>query len=50
MEAMVGISLYSYFYLKLEKILSPMFSLQQNQRIRGVEQVVHISRVGGWGR
>jgi hypothetical protein len=39
MEAMLGISLYSYLYLKLAKamsfLLSPMHSLQQNQRTRG---------------
>jgi hypothetical protein len=39
MEAMLGISLYSYPYLKLAKmlsfLLSLMFSLQQNQRTRG---------------
>jgi hypothetical protein len=42
MEAMLGISLYSYPYLKLAKILSfllsLMFSLQQNQN------------TGGWNR
>jgi hypothetical protein len=36
MEAMLGISLYSYLYPKLAKtlsfLLSLMFSLQQNQR------------------
>jgi hypothetical protein len=36
MEKMLGISLYSYLYLKLEKVLSFlllfMFSLQQNRR------------------
>jgi hypothetical protein len=39
MEAMLGIFLYSYLYLKLAKsflfLLSPVFSLQQNQRTRG---------------
>jgi hypothetical protein len=39
MESMLGISLYSYLYLKLAKtlssLLSLMFSLQQNQRTRG---------------
>jgi hypothetical protein len=39
MEAAVGISLYSYLYLKLAKmlsfLLSLMFSLQQNWRTRG---------------
>jgi hypothetical protein len=39
MEAMLGIFLYSYLYLKLAKnamslLLSLMFSFQQNQRIR----------------
>jgi hypothetical protein len=39
MEAMLGISLYRYLYLKLAKtlcffLLSLMFSLQQNQRTR----------------
>jgi hypothetical protein len=39
MEAMLGISLYSYLYLKLAKnamsfLLSLRFSLQQKQRIR----------------
>jgi hypothetical protein len=38
-EAMLGISLYSYLYLKLAKtlsfLLSLMFSLQQSQRTRG---------------
>jgi hypothetical protein len=40
MEAMLGISLYSFLYLKLGKnamssLLSPMFSLKQDQRRRG---------------
>jgi hypothetical protein len=39
MEAMLGISLGKYFYLKLAKelffLLSLMFSLQQNTRTRG---------------
>jgi hypothetical protein len=39
MEAMLGISLYSYLNLKLAKVLSflfsLMFSLQQNWRTRG---------------
>jgi hypothetical protein len=39
MEATLGISLYSYLYLKLGKMLSfllyLMFSLQQNWRTRG---------------
>jgi hypothetical protein len=39
MEAMLGISLYSYFYLKLGKmlsfVLSLMFSLQQNWKRKG---------------
>jgi hypothetical protein len=39
METTQGISLYSYFYLKLAKtlffLLSLMFSLQQNQSTRG---------------
>jgi hypothetical protein len=39
MEAMLGIFLYGYLYFKLAKIasflLSPMLSLQQNQRTRG---------------
>jgi hypothetical protein len=39
MEAIPGISLYSYLYPKLAKmlsfLLSVMFSLQQNQRTRG---------------
>jgi hypothetical protein len=37
MEIMLGISLYSYLYPKLEKMLSFlfMFSLQQNQRTIG---------------
>jgi hypothetical protein len=34
MEAMLGISLYSYLYLKLTKTYL-MFSLQQNWRTRG---------------
>jgi hypothetical protein len=39
----LGISLYSYLYLKLAKmiksfLLSPMFSLQQNQRTREAEE------------
>jgi hypothetical protein len=38
MEAMIGICLYSYLYFKLVKtmslLLSPMLSLQENQRIR----------------
>jgi hypothetical protein len=39
MEVMLGISLYSYFYLKGAKtlffLLSLMLSLQQNRRTRG---------------
>jgi hypothetical protein len=39
MEAMPGISLHNYLYLKLAKILSFLlsliFSLQQNERTRG---------------
>jgi hypothetical protein len=39
METMLGISLYSYLYLKLAKtlsfLLSLLFSIQQNQRKRG---------------
>jgi hypothetical protein len=43
MEAMLGISLYTCLYLKLAKnaiffLLSLMFSLQQNQRTRGLAQ------------
>jgi hypothetical protein len=38
MEALLGITMYSYLYLKLAKmlsfLLSLMFSLQQNQRTR----------------
>jgi hypothetical protein len=48
MEAMLGISLYSYLYLKLAKtlffLLSLMFSLQQNQRTRGQ------NRFWWWGK
>jgi hypothetical protein len=51
MEAMLGISLYSYLYLKLAKTLSFslsfMFSLQQNWRTRGQNPG---SGVGEWGR
>jgi hypothetical protein len=50
-EAMLGISLYSYLYLKLAKTLSFslsfMFSLQQNWRTRRQNPG---SEVGGWGR
>jgi hypothetical protein len=39
MEAMIGISLYNYLYLKLAKMLYHsyylIFSIQQNQRTRG---------------
>jgi hypothetical protein len=52
MEATLGISLYSYFYLKLAKntmsfLLSLMFSLQQNWRTRGQNRFCLESR--GWG-
>jgi hypothetical protein len=51
MEAMLGISLYSYLYLKLAKILSfllsLMFSLQQNWRRRGQNRICLEAR--GWG-
>jgi hypothetical protein len=40
MEAMLGICLYSYLYLKLAKMLSSllslMFSLQQNRRTKTI--------------
>jgi hypothetical protein len=49
MEAMVGISLYSYLYLKLEKMLSFLLSLtfshQQNWR-RG--RTGSAWKQGGW--
>jgi hypothetical protein len=53
MEAMPGISLYNYLYLKTNKntmpfLLSVMFSLQQNQRMRA-EPVLPGSRGWGWG-
>jgi hypothetical protein len=51
MEAMLGISLYSYLYLKLAKtlsfLLSLTFSFQQNQRTRGQNRVY--LEVGGKG-
>jgi hypothetical protein len=51
MEAVLGISLYSYLYLKLAKtlsfLLSVMFSLQQNQR-RGQNRFC--PEAGRWGR
>jgi hypothetical protein len=44
MEAMLGISLHSYPYLKVAKmlsfLLSLMLSLQQNQKTRGWNQVL----------
>jgi hypothetical protein len=50
MEATLGISLYSYLYLKLAKmpsfLLSLMFSLQQNWRIRGQNRFY----LEGWER
>jgi hypothetical protein len=49
MEAMLGISLYSYLYLKLAKmlsLLSPMFSLQQIWGIRGQNRFC--LEAGGW--
>jgi hypothetical protein len=55
MEGMLGISLYSYLYPKLAKndmsfLLSPMFSLQQNLRIRGQNRLYPEARGGGeWG-
>jgi hypothetical protein len=56
MEAMVGISLYSYLYLKPAKtlsfLLSLMFSLQQNWRTRGENRFCLGAEVvgDGWGR
>jgi hypothetical protein len=44
MEAMLGISLYSYLYLKL----SPIFSLQQNWR--SGQNRFFLEVMGGWGR
>jgi hypothetical protein len=54
MEAMLGISLYSYLYLKLAKILSfllsLMFSLQQNWR-RGQNRLcLEVKAMGKRGR
>jgi hypothetical protein len=55
MEAMLGISLYSYLYLKLAKmlsfLLSLIFSLQQNWRRRGQNRFC-LEAVGGeeWKR
>jgi hypothetical protein len=50
MEATVGISWYSYLYLKLAKalsfLLSPMFSLQQKSENKRAEQVLPGSGVG----
>jgi hypothetical protein len=50
MDAMLGISLYSYLYLKLAKMLCLyyylLFSLQQNQRTRGQTRFF---LEGGWG-
>jgi hypothetical protein len=43
MEAMLGISLYSYLYLKLAKmlffLLSLMFSFQQREQESGTESI-----------
>jgi hypothetical protein len=56
MEAMLGICLYSYLYLKLAKmlclfLLSPMFSLQQNLRTRGWYRFCPEAGWGGrWGK
>jgi hypothetical protein len=54
MGAMLEISLYSYLYLKLPKyydfLLSLMFSLQQNQRTRGLNRFCLEVGVGGWKR
>jgi hypothetical protein len=57
MEAMLGISLSSYLYLKLAKTLSfllPLvFSLQQNRRRRRWNRFCLEAAVGevvGWGR
>jgi hypothetical protein len=53
LEAMPGISLYSYLYLKLAKTLSfslsLMFSLQQNQRTRGQKRFCPDWQGKGWG-
>jgi hypothetical protein len=50
MEAVLGISLYIYLYLKLAKtisfLLSPMFSRQQNWRTRGRNS---FCPEAGWG-
>jgi hypothetical protein len=52
MEAMLGISLYSYLYLKLAKmlsfLLSPMFSVQQNWRRGKNRFFLRQGRWGGW--
>jgi hypothetical protein len=57
MEAMLGISLYSYLYLKLAKmlffLLSLMFCIQQNWRTRGRNRFcleARRGRTGGRGR
>jgi hypothetical protein len=54
MQAMLGIPLYSYFYLKLEKhyvflIISYVFSSTKSENKR-VEQILPRSRDGGVGR
>jgi hypothetical protein len=46
METTLGFCLYSYFYLKLAKMLLFLLSLQQNQRIRGQNRFC--PEVGGW--
>jgi hypothetical protein len=53
MEAMLGISLYSYLYLKLAKPLYfsyyLMFFLQKTRRIRGQNRFCWEAGVGGGG-
>jgi hypothetical protein len=53
MEAMLRISLYSYLYLKLAKMTCLsfylLFSLQQNQRTRGLNRFcLEAGREGRW--
>jgi hypothetical protein len=50
MDATPGFCLYSYLYLKLAKtlsLLSLMFSLQQNQRTRGLNRFCPEAGIGG---